>query len=225
MLAELALVPYGRTTTYGSLASQRVGRPKAARAVGTVMNRNPLPIVLPCHRVVGATGALTGYAGGLDRKRLLLPRSKAPSSTSVSRRLPPRAAAGRNLRRVEAGGPRQARRTRVRTLAALGIAALVLPAAVAHATATTGPASAASKTCRRISLKTDARNRAYSIRIDQGTVTCASAKRVRLRRFLTKSVPPRGWLCFRGHASQHQSWAAACATPNGASVKAFLLKT
>jgi methylated-DNA-[protein]-cysteine S-methyltransferase len=71
VLAELALVPYGRTTTYGSLASQ-VGRPRAARAVGTVMNRNPLAIVLPCHRVVGSTGALTGYAGGLDRKRLLL---------------------------------------------------------------------------------------------------------------------------------------------------------
>jgi methylated-DNA-[protein]-cysteine S-methyltransferase len=71
VLAELARVPYGRTTTYGTLANQ-VGRPRAARAVGTVMNRNPLPIVLPCHRVVGSTGALTGYAGGLDRKRLLL---------------------------------------------------------------------------------------------------------------------------------------------------------
>jgi methylated-DNA-[protein]-cysteine S-methyltransferase len=71
VLHELARVPYGRTTTYGSLAAQ-VGRPRAARAVGTVMNRNPLPIVLPCHRVVGASGALTGYAGGLDRKRTLL---------------------------------------------------------------------------------------------------------------------------------------------------------
>jgi methylated-DNA-[protein]-cysteine S-methyltransferase len=71
VLGELAKVPFGRTTTYGALAAQ-VGHPRAARAVGTVMNRNPLPIVLPCHRVVGATGALTGYAGGLDRKRLLL---------------------------------------------------------------------------------------------------------------------------------------------------------
>ncbi len=71
VLAELDRVPFGQTTTYGTLAL-RVGRPRAARAVGRVMNHNPLPIVLPCHRVVGSTGALTGYAGGLDRKRLLL---------------------------------------------------------------------------------------------------------------------------------------------------------
>ena len=49
-----------------------VGRPRAARAVGLVMNRNPIPIVLPCHRVIGANGSLAGYAGGLDRKRRLL---------------------------------------------------------------------------------------------------------------------------------------------------------
>ena len=61
----------GTTTTYGALAAQ-VGAPRAARAVGTVMNRNPLPIVLPCHRVVGANGSLTGYGGGLDRKEWLL---------------------------------------------------------------------------------------------------------------------------------------------------------
>jgi methylated-DNA-[protein]-cysteine S-methyltransferase len=71
VLGELARVPYGETTTYGALA-RRVGHPKAARAVGTVMNRNRIPIVLPCHRVVGSTGDLTGYAGGLDRKRTLL---------------------------------------------------------------------------------------------------------------------------------------------------------
>ena len=71
VLDELARVPYGETTTYGALA-QRVGHPRAARAVGTVMNRNRIPIVLPCHRVVGATGNLTGYAGGLDRKETLL---------------------------------------------------------------------------------------------------------------------------------------------------------
>ena len=71
VLRELALVPYGRTETYGALAA-RAGRPGAARAVGTVMNRNPIPIVLPCHRIVGANGSLTGYAGGLDVKRRLL---------------------------------------------------------------------------------------------------------------------------------------------------------
>ena len=71
VLHELARVPYGRTETYGTLAA-KVGRPKAARAVGTVMNRNPIPIVLPCHRIVGANGSLTGYAGGLHVKRALL---------------------------------------------------------------------------------------------------------------------------------------------------------
>ena len=71
VLHELARVPYGRTDTYGSLAA-KVGRPKAARAVGTVMNRNPIPIVLPCHRIVGANGSLTGYGGGLHVKRALL---------------------------------------------------------------------------------------------------------------------------------------------------------
>jgi methylated-DNA-[protein]-cysteine S-methyltransferase len=71
VLRELARVPYGRTETYGALAA-KAGRPRAARAVGTVMNRNPIPIVLPCHRIVGANGSLTGYAGGLDVKRHLL---------------------------------------------------------------------------------------------------------------------------------------------------------
>jgi methylated-DNA-[protein]-cysteine S-methyltransferase len=71
VLRELANVPYGETTTYGALAA-RVGHPRAARAVGTVMNRNRIPIVLPCHRVVGASGDLVGYAGGLDRKVRLL---------------------------------------------------------------------------------------------------------------------------------------------------------
>ena len=71
VLAELARVGYGETTTYGTLAA-RTGNPRAARAIGTVMNRNPVPIVLPCHRVVGANGSLTGYAGGLDRKEALL---------------------------------------------------------------------------------------------------------------------------------------------------------
>jgi methylated-DNA-[protein]-cysteine S-methyltransferase len=71
VLAELARVPYGETTTYGALAA-RTGHPNAARAIGTVMHRNPVPIVLPCHRVIGSNGKLVGYAGGLDRKELLL---------------------------------------------------------------------------------------------------------------------------------------------------------
>ena len=71
VLEELAKVPYGETTTYGALAA-RAARPHAARAVGTVMNRNPIPIVLPCHRVVGASGSLVGYGGGIARKEQLL---------------------------------------------------------------------------------------------------------------------------------------------------------
>jgi methylated-DNA-[protein]-cysteine S-methyltransferase len=71
VLQELARVPYGQVTTYGALA-KRADRPRAARAVGTVMNRNPIPIVLPCHRVVGASGSLVGYGGGLERKEALL---------------------------------------------------------------------------------------------------------------------------------------------------------
>ncbi len=71
VLGELALVPYGRTATYGELAT-RIGEPRASRAVGGALNRNPIAIVLPCHRVVGAGGRLVGYAGGLDRKRALL---------------------------------------------------------------------------------------------------------------------------------------------------------
>jgi methylated-DNA-[protein]-cysteine S-methyltransferase len=71
VLRELAHVPYGQTTTYGALAA-KIGRPSAARAVGTVMNRNRIPIVLPCHRVVGADGSLVGYGGGLDKKTALL---------------------------------------------------------------------------------------------------------------------------------------------------------
>lgn len=71
VLQELARVPYGETATYAELA-RRAGRPRAPRAVGTVMNRNPIPIVLPCHRIVGSSGSLTGYAGGLHVKEFLL---------------------------------------------------------------------------------------------------------------------------------------------------------
>ena len=71
VLGELAKVPYGHTATYRDLA-ERVGNPNASRAVGTVMNRNRIPIVLPCHRIVGTSGNLVGYAGGLELKERLL---------------------------------------------------------------------------------------------------------------------------------------------------------
>jgi methylated-DNA-[protein]-cysteine S-methyltransferase len=64
-------IPYGTTTTYGALARE-LGRPAAARAVGSANAHNPISIVVPCHRLVGSTGSLTGYGGGLERKRALL---------------------------------------------------------------------------------------------------------------------------------------------------------
>ena len=71
VLTATRRVPFGRTATYGEVAAT-IGRPKAARAVGGALGSNPIPIVIPCHRVVGAGGRLTGYAGGLPRKELLL---------------------------------------------------------------------------------------------------------------------------------------------------------
>ena len=68
---ELATIPFGTTISYGEQA-RRIGRPQAARAVGAANGRNPVPVVLPCHRVIGSGGALTGFGGGLDTKRTLL---------------------------------------------------------------------------------------------------------------------------------------------------------
>jgi methylated-DNA-[protein]-cysteine S-methyltransferase len=68
---ELQRIPYGETISYAELA-RRVGRPRTVRAVGAANGRNPLPVVIPCHRVIGSDGRLTGYAGGLDLKRRLL---------------------------------------------------------------------------------------------------------------------------------------------------------
>ncbi|WP_155391507.1 methylated-DNA--[protein]-cysteine S-methyltransferase [Catellatospora paridis] len=69
--AELSRIPYGETHTYGEVA-RAVGEPDAARAVGVACNRNPVAVVVPCHRVVGANGKLVGFGGGLSRKRQLL---------------------------------------------------------------------------------------------------------------------------------------------------------
>jgi len=68
---ELARIPYGETISYGELA-RRIGQPSAMRAVGATNGRNPLPIVLPCHRVIGSDGSLTGFGGGLPTKQFLL---------------------------------------------------------------------------------------------------------------------------------------------------------
>ena len=71
VLDELGRIPYGTTVTYGDVA-RRIGRPKAVRAVGAANGRNPIPIIIPCHRVIGSTGDLTGFGGGLDTKEALL---------------------------------------------------------------------------------------------------------------------------------------------------------
>lgn len=74
--AELAQLPFGATTSYLELA-RRLGRPSACRAVGAANGRNPIAIVVPCHRVIGSDGSLTGYAGGLPRKHWLLAHERA----------------------------------------------------------------------------------------------------------------------------------------------------
>ena len=97
----LADISYGATESYGDLAA-RVGNPKACRAVGMANGRNPIPLVLPCHRVIGADGSLTGYGGGLELKQRLLDheRSVAPATTAAAGRRSgpgPRCAAGRSV--------------------------------------------------------------------------------------------------------------------------------
>lgn len=68
-------IPYGETVSYGALA-RRIGQPSAPRAIGLANGRNPISVIVPCHRVIGANGALTGYGGGLERKRILLELEK-----------------------------------------------------------------------------------------------------------------------------------------------------
>jgi methylated-DNA-[protein]-cysteine S-methyltransferase len=74
--AALQTIPYGETRSYGEIAAQ-IGAPSASRAVGLANGRNPIGIIVPCHRVIGASGSLTGYGGGLDRKKALLDLEKS----------------------------------------------------------------------------------------------------------------------------------------------------
>jgi methylated-DNA-[protein]-cysteine S-methyltransferase len=80
VLEELRRIPYGETTSYGAIAKQ-IGRPRAMRAVGAANGRNPIPIVIPCHRVIGSNGNLTGFGGGLDTKAELLRLESENSGT------------------------------------------------------------------------------------------------------------------------------------------------
>ena len=77
MWTALQDIPYGETTTYGELAAAPRQVPGASRAVGLANGKNPISIIVPCHRVVGSTGSLTGYGGGLDRKQRLLDHERA----------------------------------------------------------------------------------------------------------------------------------------------------
>ena len=81
--ALIGEIPYGTTTTYGQLARE-LGDTSLARAVGSAVGRNPLSVIVPCHRVIGASGALTGYAGGLERKRLLLELEATATGTGAT---------------------------------------------------------------------------------------------------------------------------------------------
>ena len=80
--AALQTIPYGETRSYGEIAEQ-IGAPGASRAVGRANGHNPIGIIVPCHRVIGANGSLTGYGGGLDRKRALLDLEKARNSVNL----------------------------------------------------------------------------------------------------------------------------------------------
>lgn len=79
----LLAIPYGTTATYAEIA-RRLGKPAAVRAVGAANGRNPISIVIPCHRVVGSGGSLVGYAGGLDRKRRLLDLERGGAAPAIS---------------------------------------------------------------------------------------------------------------------------------------------
>ena len=81
----LLRIPYGETTTYGQLA-QTIGRPSAVRAVGAANGQNPIPIIIPCHRVIGSDGRLVGFGGGLNVKRFLLALER-PAASGVEQRL------------------------------------------------------------------------------------------------------------------------------------------
>jgi methylated-DNA-[protein]-cysteine S-methyltransferase len=79
----LLTIPYGQTRSYGEIAAQ-VGAPGAARAVGLANGHNPIAIIVPCHRVIGASGSLTGYGGGLDRKKTLLDLEKSRTPAELT---------------------------------------------------------------------------------------------------------------------------------------------
>jgi methylated-DNA-[protein]-cysteine S-methyltransferase len=89
---ELTAIPYGETWSYGQLA-KRIGSPNASRAVGLANGRNPIAVIVPCHRVIGADGSLTGFGGGLPRKQWLLTHEGLPGTRPLALAMSPEAAA------------------------------------------------------------------------------------------------------------------------------------
>jgi len=85
VLDQLQKIPYGETVSYGEIAT-RLGKPKAMRAVGAANGRNPIPVIIPCHRVIGSTGKLTGFGGGLPTKEALLKLEQVGLPTAEFRR-------------------------------------------------------------------------------------------------------------------------------------------
>jgi len=83
VLEELQRIPYGSTVSYGEIA-ERIGKPKAVRAVGAANGRNPIPIIIPCHRVIGSNGKMTGFGGGIPTKKALLRLELESSQFQVS---------------------------------------------------------------------------------------------------------------------------------------------
>jgi methylated-DNA-[protein]-cysteine S-methyltransferase len=100
----LTEIPYGETTSYGEIA-RRVGRPGAARAVGLANGQNPVAIIVPCHRVIGADGSLTGYGGGLDAKRVLLQLERDHDTPRLALHALTGAVAGRHALTGAVAGP------------------------------------------------------------------------------------------------------------------------
>ncbi len=109
---QVLKIPFGETKTYGEIAAA-VGSPRAVRAVGAAQAANPVPIVVPCHRVIGSNGRLTGYAGGLETKRWLLEHEAGHAERTLTAPRPPRTTRARGIARIPIVGPQKRPRPRV----------------------------------------------------------------------------------------------------------------
>lgn len=159
--AELLKIPYGETRTYGELAEE-LGKPGASRAVGLANGKNPVGIIVPCHRVIGASGSLTGYGGGLDRKQRLLAFESGGTDDGV---------AGAVLRadrgRAEAGTPRSRAPQPVKISTAVQRARPSMQIPPMRCTVFSGTRFAMNFPASSASAETDIRAAAAPIAVDQ----------------------------------------------------------